>query len=94
MVRIEPLPAAKIAGAIYLLLGLAFIPFFMTGPPTGKWWSDVGFPLSAPLIYGLGGFLLGGVLSWLYNLVARWCGGLEVTISSDDGTYPAERNHD
>jgi hypothetical protein len=93
IVRIAPLPAAKVAGAMYFAMGLLFIPFFLlTGVPSGnRNWSDVAFALAAPLIYGVFGLLFGCLGSWLYNGVARWFGGLEVTVSTDDGSHPEQR---
>ena len=93
IVRIEPLAAAKIAGAMYFALGLLFIPFFALGGPSSwnRGWSDVGFALAAPFIYGVFGLLFGWLGSWLYNGVARWFGGLEVTVSSGDGPDPEQR---
>jgi hypothetical protein len=78
---------------MYFALGLLFIPFFLgVGGLSGTWaWSDVAFAVAAPLIYGIAGLLLGGVGSWLYNLIARWLGGVELTVSSDDASHSTER---
>ena len=88
LVRIEPRSAAKIAGAMYFALGLLVIPFFLAmGISNGRWdWSDVAFALAAPLVYGLMGVLLGAGGGWLYNRIARWFGGLEVTLAASDAS--------
>ena len=80
------LSVAKISGVIGVLVGLVFgIPFglivYFTDPVSGA----VGLVLVAglPLLYGLLGFLGGALYAWLYNIVARWVGGIEVDLSPE-----------
>lgn len=35
--------------------------------------------LFVPVIYGVMGFVFGALAAWLYNLLAAWIGGLELT---------------
>ncbi|HUJ93728.1 MAG TPA: hypothetical protein VLW84_00575 [Terriglobales bacterium] len=44
-----------------------------------------------PFVYGGMGFLLGGLMAWLYNLVARWIGGIELEITASGVTQPPRR---
>ncbi len=39
-----------------------------------------GMAIGAPILYGLMGFLGGVIMAALYNLFARWVGGLEVEV--------------
>ena len=40
----------------------------------------IGFTLFMPIIYAVMGFLVGVTSGWLYNLFAKWIGGIEVEI--------------
>jgi hypothetical protein len=88
VVRVEPLPAVRIIGAMYFFLGVLFMAFFLFVALIQRtWdWSTIGFALAAPLIYGLMGVLVGGVGSWVYNILARWLGGLEIAVSASNAS--------
>jgi hypothetical protein len=86
------LSAAKIMGLIYGCLGLIFIPFFLLigllGSLAGKQQSPfagvIGLVLAfcLPIIYGVMGFIMGAIGAALYNLFAKWIGGIEVQVQS------------
>lgn len=40
----------------------------------------VGMAIFVPIIYGVMGFLIGVISAAIYNLIARWVGGLEFEI--------------
>ena len=40
----------------------------------------VGFAVVAPLMYAVMGFVSGVIGALLYNLVAKWVGGIEVEV--------------
>ena len=40
----------------------------------------VGFAIFAPIMYGVMGFLVGVIGAFLYNVVAKWVGGIEVEV--------------
>jgi len=85
--------AAKIMGLVYGCLGLIFVPFlliaglagFLAGndkaafPFAGV--AGVVFAILAPLIYGAMGFVFGAISALIYNLVAKWVGGLELEVT-------------
>jgi hypothetical protein len=91
---IEPLQLGKMLGAIYGLLSLFFLPFFFifavmasVAPKSGGDPSTIvilliglAFAVFFPLMYAVMGFVLGVVGGWVYNLVAKWLGGLEFEI--------------
>lgn len=35
-----------------------------------------------PIIYGVVGFISGAVIAFLYNLIAKWVGGIEIELES------------
>ncbi len=94
--RIAPLQLGKMLGILYGLMGLIFLPFFalfaVIGSLAGSQSQEsagVGalaaggmlfMGLMMPVIYGVMGFVLGVISAALYNLVARWIGGIEVEV--------------
>jgi Transmembrane domain of unknown function (DUF3566) len=40
----------------------------------------VGFGIFMPVMYGVMGFIFGILMAVIYNLVARWIGGIEVDV--------------
>jgi|SRR5271156_5974449 hypothetical protein len=84
------LSVAKIMGLIYACLGLILIPFFLLmglmGTLAGKQQSPFAgmiglvFAFLAPIIYGVMGFIAGAIGAALYNLFAKWIGGIEVQV--------------
>ncbi|MCX6953093.1 MAG: hypothetical protein NTV51_13145, partial [Verrucomicrobia bacterium] len=88
--RIAPFQLGKMAACLYGAMGLLFVPFFllmtlasakMPAAQSGMFAAmGVGFALCAPVLYAVMGFI-GGVLSAaIYNLVAKWIGGIEVEV--------------
>lgn len=81
-------------GAIYGCLGLIFVPVFllvgfgslMFGKSADSSISGVAmFALSLfmPILYGVMGFLMGAFTAWLYNVFARWLGGIQMDLKPD-----------
>ncbi len=92
---IEPISLAKISGLGYAAMGLLLIPFMFIGPflmalapengedamPKGLMIAlAVGFALAMPIIYGAIGFIFGLISGFVYNLIAKWIGGIEVDV--------------
>jgi hypothetical protein len=91
--RVSPLQLGKVAGIIYALLSLVFIPFLLLAllisafaPNTSGNTSEIGLGVAivmvvlAPVIYGVFGFIFGALAGWIYNIVAGWTGGIEFEI--------------
>jgi hypothetical protein len=91
--RIAPLKAGIVLGILYTLLGLLIVPFFMLagfgamaaasrngGAPIPFAFLFGAGALFVPILYGVMGFVLGVLTAAIYNLVAKWTGGIEVTV--------------
>lgn len=93
------LSCAKIMGAIYGGLGLIFLPMFLlagfASMILGKSSDSMsGFAMLAlslllPILYGAMGFVMGAFTAWLYNLFARWLGGIQLDLKSEVVVPPA-----
>lgn len=86
------LSLAKIMGAIHAVFGLLFMPFFLLVGLMGSMIPNQNGhnPLGAlgglmmglfmPVFYGVFGFIFGALGAFLYNLMAKWLGGVEMEI--------------
>ena len=93
------LSVAKIMGAMYTLLGLIFMPFIlifsMIGTLAGGSKNAFGaiggiaVGILLPFVYGLMGFVVGAMSSLLYNLIAKWLGGIEIEMQAPVASPPA-----
>ena len=81
--RVKVMSVAKIFAVLYFAIGLIFVPFMLlilaaapsqSGLPAGV---GVGFAIFMPFVYGIMGFIGGAIAAALYNLAARWAGGIE-----------------
>ena len=79
IVRIAPMQAAKMLSVLYGIFSLLFLPFFMLPVLLGaKNAPPMWLPLLFVPVYVIGSFLMTALMAWLYNVVARWVGGLEI----------------
>jgi hypothetical protein len=77
------LQTAKVLGALYFALGLVFLPFVVLSILTARGGPSLGslaLAVFSPLIYGVLGFVLGALVAWLYNIIAKQLGGIEVEV--------------
>ena len=94
--RIGVMSLAKIWGLLFLLVGLLFGVLYglvmcgigIVAAVSGEKEAlilvvaGVAFMVLFPLMYGGMGFVMGALMAWLYNLVARRFGGLEIDIQT------------
>ena len=88
--RIAPLQLAKMLAILYGIMGLIFIPFFLLMTFVGSQMPaqqrvgvmafGAGFAIFVPVIYAVMGFVSGALGAVIYNLVAKWVGGIEVEV--------------
>jgi hypothetical protein len=84
------LSVAKMMGLIYACFGLIFAPIVLLIGAAGSFAGQSHVPLAGlfsvvgamalPLIYGTLGFISGAIGALLYNLCAKWMGGLELEL--------------
>ena len=104
------LSCAKIMGALYGGLGLIFVPFLLLASFGGMLLgSQSSQPLAGiavwfiallmPIVYGVMGFVMGAFTAWIYNLFAKWLGGVRIELKregpdlSDHWTFPERESH-
>lgn len=85
LTRVTPLRAGIVSGILYGIGGLIAAPFLMLAAIFGR---DAGFggavlAIMLPIGYAVAGFIGGVIAAFLYNLVAKWTGGLEFEVSDD-----------
>lgn len=88
--RIAPLQLGKMLAVVYGIMGLVAIPIFLvmsavsTQLPAdqrvGVLAMGMGFAIFAPLMYAAMGFVAGALGALVYNVVAKWIGGVEVEV--------------
>jgi len=85
--KIGVLSCAKVYGIIGLIMGLIlgillalFGGMMSAASESGIMFVGMGFLgiIALPIFYGVVGFLAGAVTAWLYNLGAKWVGGIEL----------------
>lgn len=88
--RFSPLQLGKMLAVLYGLMGLVFLPFLLLGAfftshlpdqqRVGFMALGMGFTLFFPFLYAAMGFVFGVIGAWIYNVVAKWIGGIEVEV--------------
>jgi hypothetical protein len=88
--RISPLQLGKMLAILYGIIGLIAIPFFLMfaslsaqlpAEQRGSFMAmGAGAALFAPILYAVMGFIIGVIGAFIYNLVAKWVGGIEVEV--------------
>jgi len=95
--RIAPVQLGKMLAVIYALLSLIFVPFILMfgaiastmhktpgAPPFPAMLGlGMGFMIFMPVIYAIMGFIGGALGALIYNLVAKWLGGIEVEMETE-----------
>jgi len=87
---------AKASGAIYGGIGLIVMPFlalisfvsFASGHNPFGALSGLAVAVIVPIFYGLVGFIGGALGAFVYNLVAKWLGGIEIRLESPFAAAP------
>ena len=86
LTNIAPLRAGIVLGIIYGFLGVLFVPIFLLMAVFGgKAGAPVVFggaflAILFPVMYSVAGFVGGIIAAAIYNLVAKWTGGLEFEV--------------
>ena len=85
--RVGVLSLAKLQTVVMALLGAPIgALFFWLSLSEGAGGFSVVYLVVFPVVYAAGGFLLGVIGAWLYNLAASWVGGVQIVLrEGDDG---------
>ena len=88
--RIAPLQLGKMLAVLYGIMGLLAVPIFLIASfaasqvpaeqRVGLMAFGAGFALVMPVMYAAMGFVFGALGAVIYNLVAKWIGGIEVEV--------------
>jgi hypothetical protein len=91
LTNVNPVKLGITLGIIYGIMSLIFIiPFFLIVSAVGAAGAKNGaqtlpvfftgaFMIFLPIIYAVLGFIGGVIVAFIYNLVAKWTGGVEFT---------------
>ena len=78
--HISILQQGIVLAAFYGLLSLIIVPFIIIGGLLhGNVLALLGIFL--PVFYSIMGFIFGVIIAFVYNLVASWTGGIELTFT-------------
>lgn len=87
IVRVAPWQAGKVAAVLYFIMGIVIagfmalsIIFAPPNPAPGQEPMGWGFVMVMPFLYAVTGLVFVPASCWLYNLVASWVGGIEMTV--------------
>jgi len=96
--KIDPMSAAKIEGVMGVVFGLiaglcmvilgagvrGMMGGYGYGYGYGSMMSGLGFAaiIIMPIMYGILGFIAGGIVAWVYNLISGWIGGIEIELEN------------
>jgi len=78
---VSPLQLGIVLGVLYGVISLLIVPIFILAALFGPKGSGLGivFVIFLPIIYAVMGFVFGVISAFVYNLVAKWTGGVEFT---------------
>lgn len=80
IINISPFQTAKVFAVLYFLMSLPFVALMavtFSFSPAAK--PALGMLIVFPFIYLIFGFLFTALGAWVYNIAAKWVGGIEYT---------------
>ena len=77
--RIAPVQLGKVSAVLYAIFSIPFAVIMAIAAAFSPAQNamPIGFALAIPVIYIVGGFVFMALTAWIYNLVAKWTGGIE-----------------
>jgi hypothetical protein len=81
--RIAPWQAGKFFAVLYFIMGLLFaIPIaFFSAAAGGYGGYGIGIVIALPFMYAIGGLIFVPIACWVFNLVAKFVGGLDFEVT-------------
>jgi hypothetical protein len=93
---LDVLSVAKLMACIHGCLGLLFLPFFLIVGALGAVaggqnaaFGAIGMAVLAvlmPVLYAGMGFLIGALMAWLYNVISKRIGAIELRLDLAEAT--------
>ena len=93
---VDVMACAKILGVLHACLGLVFVPLFFVVGLAGTIFGQkegslpgillIFFSIFIPVFYGVMGFIMGALGSWLYNAIAKRIGGIQMDLAPMGGS--------
>lgn len=81
----SPVQTAKVFALLYFIMSIPMVGFmalsFALSPAPSP---DLWFLIAMPFIYLIFGFIFTAIGALIYNVVAKWIGGIEYTTSATD----------
>ena len=79
IVRVSPVQAGKVIAVFYAVMSIPFVLIMVVISLVGKTplGPSVLFMLLFPVLYLVFGFIFTVIAAWLYNVIAKWTGGIE-----------------
>ncbi|HEY3897523.1 MAG TPA: hypothetical protein VGM54_02865 [Chthoniobacter sp.] len=81
--HINPLQLGKTLGGVYFALSLIVMPIIAVAMVLSHsigMLEGLFLAIGGPIIYGILGMIVWAIMGAIYNLLARWTGGIEVTV--------------
>ncbi len=89
--KLSLLSVAKVVAVFMAIIGLISIIGLITSK--GGSFNFVVLVL-VPLTYAVLGFILGAVISFLYNIIARFIGGIKIELEKADESFESDETFD
>ena len=82
--RFSPLQLGKMLCVLYGIISLIFTPIFILGalfsPNKSGMGMSIGLMVLIPIFYAIAGLLTGIIGGWIYNIVTKIVGGIEIEV--------------
>jgi len=75
---ISPLQAGIVQAVVCAIISLIAVPFLILAALFSHGGFGAVFVIFLPIVYAVAGFIAGVISAVVYNLVAKWTGGLEL----------------
>ena len=79
IVRISPAQAGKVLGVLWGILSIPAALVIVVASAFGRGGGGVSIlqALIIPVAYLVFGYIFTAIAAWLYNIIAKWTGGIE-----------------
>jgi hypothetical protein len=84
--KIAPISLGKILAVFYGVISLIFVPIMIIRAIRSENFKPVEiiFFIFLPLLYVIGGFIIGIISATVYNLCVKFIGGIKITLEDED----------